>query len=131
VRPILLRDEEPPADAVIVVRGGLLTADSVRRTVERCRRQFGFLGVSVYGAVEMRLPKLISAVPQIGPDRYRQLRLSTFGAVRAAGFPVWPTLSFPHFSIVLPDVDDATLVRLETTFGPPEPNPGPGALSRG
>jgi hypothetical protein len=131
VRPILLRDEDPPADAVIVVRGGVLSADSVRRTVERCRRQFGFLGVSVYSAVEMTLPQLISAVPQIGPVRYRQLRLSTFGALRSAGFPVWPTLAFPHFSIVLPDVDDETLARLEATFGPPEPNPGADALSRG
>jgi hypothetical protein len=30
VRPIVLRDESPPDDATIVVRGGLLAADSVR-----------------------------------------------------------------------------------------------------
>jgi len=32
--------------------------------------------------------------------------------VRAAGFAAWPTNQFPHFSIVLPDLDLATLERL-------------------
>jgi hypothetical protein len=42
--------------------------------------------------------------------------------LRVAGFPVWPTNQFPHFSIVLPDVDAATLARLGGCFGPPIPN---------
>ena len=122
MRSIRLRDEVPPDDATIVVRGGLLTATSVEMSLERCRRQYGFLGLSVYGAVNMSVAELVAAVPQIGPVRYRQLRLSTFGTVRGAGFPLWPTLLFPHYSIVLPDADASTLARLETCFGPPQPN---------
>jgi hypothetical protein len=122
VRPLVLRDEDPPDDAVTLVRGGLLSADSVHRTVERCRREYGFLGVSVYGAIGRTVAELVVAVPQIGPARYRQVRLSTFGAVRSAGFPVWPTNQHPHFSIVLADVDATTMARLDACFGPPEMN---------
>jgi hypothetical protein len=118
VRPVVLRDETPPDDVAIVVRGGLLTPDSVLRTTDRCRREYGFLGLSVYGAIGMTITELVAAVPQIGLTRYRQLRLSTFGALRVAGFPVWPTNQFPHFSIVLPDVEPSTLTRLERCFGP-------------
>ena len=95
MRPLVLRDEDPPDDAVILVRGGVLSPDSVHRTVERCRREYGFLGLSVYGAIGMTVAELVIAVPQIGPTRYRQVRLSTFGAVRSAGFPVWPTNQHP------------------------------------
>ncbi len=128
MRPIVLRDESPPDDATIVVRGGLLAADSVQMSLERCRRQYGFLGLSVYGAVDMTVAQLVANVPQIGPVRYRQLRLSTFGTVREAGFPLWPTQVFPHYSIVLPDSDASTLARLDSCFGSPQPSP---ALSAG
>ena len=77
----------------------------------------------MYSAVDMTVAELVAAVPQIGPDRYRQLRLSTFGTVRGAGFPLWPTLQFPHYSVVLPDVDASTVARLASCFGPPQPNP--------
>jgi hypothetical protein len=128
VRPIVLRDESPPDDATIVVRGGLLAADSVQMSLERCRRQYGFLGLSVYGAVNMSVAQLVATVSQIGSVRYRRLRLSTFGTVRAAGFPLWPTHVFPHYSIVLPDSDASTLARLDSCFDPPQPSP---ALSAG
>lgn len=94
MRPIVLRDESPPDDATVVVRGGLLAAESVQMSLERCRRQYGFLGLSVHGAVDMTVAQLLATVQQIGPVRYRQLRLSTFGTVREAGFPRWPTQVF-------------------------------------
>jgi hypothetical protein len=123
VRPVVFREEEPPGDAAIVVRGGLLTPDSVQRTAERCRREYGFLGVSVYGAIGITVAELVSTVPQIGPERYRQIRVSTFGRVRGAGFPLWPTNRNPHFSLVLPDLDDVTLARLDACFGRPQASP--------
>jgi hypothetical protein len=128
MRPILLRDEQPPDDVVVVVRGGLLTPDSVRMTVQRCRREYGFLGLSVYAAVGVTVAGLVATVSQLGPDRYRRLRLSTFGAWHVAGFPLWPPNLFPHFSIVLPDLQAPTLARLEACFGPPQASP---ALSGG
>jgi hypothetical protein len=128
VRPIAIRDEDPPHDEVIVLRGGLLLRESVGRAARKCLEEHGFLGVSVYGAVQMTVDDLVASVDALGPDRYRQVRLSNFGALRRAGFPLWPSNLFPHFSIVLPDLDPATLSRLEGCFAPPILNP---ALSRG
>jgi hypothetical protein len=65
----------------------------------------------------------VANVQPIGPDRYRQVRLATFGALRQAGFALWPTNPFPHFSIVLPDLGPATFARLEACFGPAVANP--------
>lgn len=56
--------------------------------------------------------------------RYRQVRMSTVGAVRAAGFAFLATGDRPHFDIVLPDLTALTLARLDAAFAPPEPNPG-------
>ena len=123
MRPVLLRDEDPPGDAEVVVRGGLLTPESVQRTAERCRREYGFLGLSVYAAIGISVAELVATVAQIGPDRYPQIRLSTFAVVRAAGFPMWPTNRYPHFSLVLPALDEVTLERLNACFGPPQSNP--------
>lgn len=55
--------------------------------------------------------------------RYGKVRLSTVGALRAAGFAVIPTLARPHYDVVLPDVTAPTLSRLEGCFEPPVPNP--------
>ena len=46
MRPLVLCDEDPPDDPVILVRRGLLSPDSVHRTVEHCRREYGFLGMT-------------------------------------------------------------------------------------
>jgi hypothetical protein len=42
---------------------------------------------------------------------------------RSLGFALIPTLDRPHFDVVLPDLDDATLDRLELGFDVPIPNP--------
>ena len=51
---LVLRGEEPPDDAVVVIRGGEhgLAPETVIRTARRNFQAFGFLGVSVYLAVD-------------------------------------------------------------------------------
>jgi len=56
--------------------------------------------------------------------RTRQVRLSTVGRVRAGGFALLPTFSRPHFSLLLPDLSELTMARLERSFDAPIPNPG-------
>lgn len=56
--------------------------------------------------------------------RYRQVRLSTFGRVRAAGFPLLATFEHPHFTLVLADLAELTIARLNRCFDDPIPNPG-------
>jgi hypothetical protein len=55
---------------------------------------------------------------------YRQVRLSTFGRVRAAGFALLATFDRPHFTLVLPDLSELTLARLDRCSDDPIPNPG-------
>jgi hypothetical protein len=56
--------------------------------------------------------------------RYGKVRLSTVGRLRAAGFALLPTLRRPHYDVVLPDITDLTLDRLDGAFDAPIPNPG-------
>lgn len=46
---VVLRGEDPPADAVVVIRGGVngLAVDTVTRAASRGAKAVGFLGVSV------------------------------------------------------------------------------------
>lgn len=60
--------------------------------------------------------------PRLG--RYRQIRLSTFGRLRAAGFAVIATFDAPHYTVALPDLSELTLARLVRCFDDPIPNPG-------
>ncbi len=59
-----------------------------------------------------------------GPEleRYGKVRLSTAGRLRSLGFALVPTLDRPHYDVVLPDLADATLDRLEIGFDRPVPN---------
>lgn len=120
---VLLRGEEPPADAVVVVRGGMNGLDpaTVTRTATRSLEAMGFLGVSVFLALDRTVGELCGSLDELA--RYRQVRISTVAAVRAGGFACLATGDRPHFDIVLPDLEAATLARLDAAFAPPEPNP--------
>lgn len=74
-------------------------------------------------AFDLDVDELCRTSPRIG-DRYGKIRLSEFGRLRAAGFPVVPTFEHPHFDVVLPDFLEVTLVRLDRCFDDPVPNPG-------
>lgn len=56
-------------------------------------------------------------------SRYGKVRLSTVGRLRTSGFALVPTLERPHYDVVLPDVDEVTLDRLEICFDLPITNP--------
>lgn len=122
MNPIVLRPEEPPEDAVVVIRGGEMTGAFVRRTATDAHEELGIYAVSVFLALDAGIDELCAAEPYL--LRYGKVRLSTVGRLRSAGFPLLPTLGRPHYDIVLPDLDDATLQRLEGCFDPARPNPG-------
>jgi hypothetical protein len=121
---VALRGEEPPDDVVVVVRGGIngLSPDVVVRAARRSLTAFGFLGISVSLAIDEPVEALCARLD--GLRRYGQVRLSTAGALRRAGFALLATGQRPHFDIVLPDVESGTIVRLDAVFGPAVPNPG-------
>ena len=52
------------------------------------------------------------------------MRLSTVGRVREAGFALLATFDHPHFTLVLADLSELTVARLDRCFDEPIPNPG-------
>jgi hypothetical protein len=84
----------------------------------------GFYGVSVFAAIGTTIAELVARTPELSPQRYKQLRSSTVGRLRTDGFPVLATHDWPHFDIVLPDLEATTIARLIACFSEPFPNPG-------
>jgi hypothetical protein len=121
MRPLVLRDELPPDDIVVVVRGGEMNSQSVRTSAENAFDRFGVFTVSVSLALDGSVAELCSSDSRI--FRYGKVRLSTVGRLRALGFALLPTLTRPHYDVVLPDLDDETLDRLELGFDFPIPRP--------
>ena len=119
---LALRNEEPPDDAVVVVRGGLLASDFVRRTATDAFEETGVYSVSVFLALDDPVAELRGQEPYL--VRYRQVRLSTVGRLHRAGFVLLATLARPHYDVVVPDIEDDTLRRLDTCFDAPVANPG-------
>lgn len=121
MRLLPLRSEDPPDDTVVIVRGGEMVSNHIRRTATRSFEEFGFYGVSVFAALDTDVDELCGREPELG--RYGKVRLSTVGRLRRERFAVIPTLDRPHFDIVLPDITADTLERLESAFDAPIPNP--------
>lgn len=119
--PILLRDEDPPQDVVIVVRGGEMASEYVRHTLRNSFTENRVYALSVFLALDLPVERLCAEAPIV---RYAKVRFSTVARVRSAGFALLPTLERPHYDILLPDPTEATLVKLEAAFDPPVPNPG-------
>ena len=121
MKELVLREELPPDDVVVVVRGGEMNSDFVRRTATRSYEEVGVFTVSVFLAIEGSVEDLCRSVDDL--ERYGKVRLSTVGRLRALGFALLPTLAAPHFDVLLPDLEAATLDRLELGFDSPVPNP--------
>lgn len=119
---ISLRDEDPPDDAVVVVRGGSMHSDFVVRTASDTHDEFGIFAISIFLAMDETVERLGAREPFLA--RYSQVRLSSVGRLKGGGFALLPTLGRPNYDVVLPDLSDATLERLESRFDRPIPNPG-------
>ena len=102
-RALPLRSEQPPDDAVVVLRAGVMAADGIRRSAERTFDVYAVFGVSVEGVIGRTVLEACRGERVAG---YRQIRLSTFGRLRSAGFALLATFDHPHFTVVLPDLSD-------------------------
>ncbi len=122
VNPLILRSELPPEDAVVVIRGGEMNSVFVRKTAEDSFSVIGIFTVSVALALDMSPEELCQKDRRI--SRYGKVRFSTVGRLRSLGFAFLPTLTRPHYDIVLPDISDDTLDRLELAFDLTVERPG-------
>lgn len=121
MRPLVLREEQPPDDAVVVVRGGEMRSDFVRESAQDAFDGYGVFAISVALALDVSVEELCVTDRRI--IRYGKVRLSTVGRLRGLGFALIPTLTRPHYDVVLPDLADATLDRLELAFDVAIPRP--------
>ena len=51
-RPLPLRSEQPPDDTTVVLRGGAMGPDNVKRAAERTFDLYAMFGISVEGVLE-------------------------------------------------------------------------------
>jgi hypothetical protein len=116
-----LRPDLPPEDAIVVLRAGVMSADNVIRAAERTFALYAVYGISVEGVIDTSVQE---ACRSERIASYRRVRLSTFGRVRSAGFALLATFDHPHFTLVLADLCELTLARLDRSFDEPIANPG-------
>ncbi len=101
--PLRVRREPAPDDGLFLVRGDELVAKTLRRDAIRTYRRFGEYGVSVLGAsIEADLDELAGGLLR----RFEVLTVMTAGALRESGIELRPTFRRPHYTVMLPDLDE-------------------------
>lgn len=77
--------------------------DSLRRDARIAFLRFGEYGVSVLAASDALGLREVAAGPL---RRYRQLTITSAGAIRGAGLELRPTFRRPHYTVIFPTLDD-------------------------
>lgn len=112
----------PPAlpDDALVVRGGHLNAQDLKRAVDTTHRRTGVWGVSTNAGTGVTVEELARRLP------HAVVRVSTVGRLRAAGWEARPTGRAPHCTVYKRGAppDDEDIERLQAAFEPSRPNPG-------
>jgi hypothetical protein len=122
MRPPELRNEDPPDDVVVVIRGGLhsLDADKVIAACEDSFADFGFYGLSVFAALDGDLEGLCRRLERLRSPG--TIWVASCGRLRAAGFTLVATDASPHFDVVLPsltrDIVEAVRACFEARANP-------------
>ena len=98
-----LRREDVPDDTLVVIRGGVMNEDSLRRDARIAFLRFGEYGVSVLAAPDDDALTEVAA----GPLRqYQRFTITTAGAIRRVGLELRPTFRRPHYTVIFPTLDD-------------------------
>lgn len=98
-----------------------MSTDNVARAAGRTFALYAVYGISVEGVVLTTVSEACRVERIAG---YRRVRLSSFGRLRGAGFALLATFDHPRFTLVLPDLSELTVARLDRCFDAPIPNPG-------
>jgi hypothetical protein len=119
----LLRAEQVPGGATIIVRGGSDTRDKLRRHAERTARAWSLdgkplLGISVFAVLDMPLDDLLSQ----RFANFRAVYLPSAARLASHGFELLPTGKRPHFTVRLRRASDPELDQLLAALGDLRPN---------
>jgi len=120
----LLRTEQLPEGATIVIRGGTDTRDKLRRHAERTARAWSLdgqplFGISVFAVLDTSLEDLLRQ----RFTNFRTIYLPTAAGLAGHGFELMPTGQRPHFTVRLRHDGDAELDRLLAALGDLQANP--------
>lgn len=92
-----------PDQASVVVRGGELNPDVLRKDASRHHEIYGTYGISVFALRGTTFDELAQQPPLV---RFRRLTLMTVGAIRAAALRLEPTgRNDRHFTIAFDDLE--------------------------
>jgi hypothetical protein len=98
-----IRGESAPDDDFLVVRGDELTAETLRLDAERTHTRFGEFGVSVMGG---RDDAALDDLARTVLRRFELLTVMTAGGLRRVGLELRPTFRRPHYTVMLPELDE-------------------------
>lgn len=120
-----VRDETPPDDAVLVVRGGPLTAEKIvehaaRQALEYSFRNQPMISISADLTIHGWTLEAILRERLWSRSRYAT---ATAGVLRIARYLLLPTFAVPHYDIVLAEASEVAARALLEHFGPVVDNP--------
>lgn len=120
-----LRDEEPPAGAVLVIRGGPLNVERLVEHAVRQAREFSHAGRPMHS---VSVDATVGAWTLEAILRDRLWSRSTYAAcpaatLRDAGYGLLATHGSPHYDVILADAEPGTAATLLAAFGAAEVNP--------
>lgn len=116
----LVRDEEPPDDAVVVIRGGPIAAAKIVEHALRQEAVFTYRGEPMI-AISVDLTINGWTVERILRERMwsrSSYATSTVGELRTAGYELLATSTAPHYSVILPSTTEEDAGSFLAHFGP-------------
>lgn len=121
-----VRDEHPPPDASVVIRGGPDTSSLLRSHARRLNRLYVLDGGEVFGVSVFVAYGDIGATSErtilTGKLRsYPTIYRTTVGDLLRRDLQLLPTFAAPHYTVVLPDLD--AVAELAEAFGDLVDNP--------
>lgn len=96
-----IRDEPPPDDATLVLRGNLLTEAILTTTASENYEVYGFYGVSMWAEVGEATRDGLLATKLV---KQEVVAVFKAGDLRSAGLELRPTGASPHYDVVHTDV---------------------------
>ena len=122
-----LRNESPPHDAVVLVRGGPHTLDKLAHHAAKTAKLWTYEGAPVEGisvflalgdSGEHSLDSVLASM-----STYRVVHLVTVGQLRARGFDLLATGRRPHFTLRSAGGGTLQIAELLAVLGAPLLNP--------
>jgi len=114
-----IRDEEPPDDAILVIRAGPVTVEKILEHARREEGRFTFRGAPM-ASVSVDATIGDWTLEAILRDRLwsrTTYATTTVGALRRSGHDLLPTFGVPHYDLLLPAATLKAAGSLLATFG--------------